>query len=53
MISVIRSFQEAAVPTVALNNGIAIPIVGYGVFQIPDSQSVPAASSTPFTPGIA
>ena len=24
--------------TVALNNGIAMPIVGYGVFQIPDSQ---------------
>lgn len=23
---------------VVLNNGIAIPIVGYGVFQIPDSQ---------------
>jgi 2,5-diketo-D-gluconate reductase A len=32
------SFQEAAVQTVALNNGIAMPIVGYGVFQIPDSQ---------------
>ena len=38
VISVIRSFQEAAVQTVVLNNGIAIPIVGYGVFQIPDSQ---------------
>ena len=24
--------------TVALNNGIAIPIVGYGVFQIQDNQ---------------
>lgn len=24
--------------TVTLNNGIAMPIVGYGVFQIPDSQ---------------
>jgi len=26
------------VQTVTLNNGIAMPIVGYGVFQIPDSQ---------------
>jgi len=27
-----------ASPTVALNNGINMPIVGYGVFQIPDAQ---------------
>lgn len=27
-----------ALPTVALNNGITMPIVGYGVFQIPDAH---------------
>jgi 2,5-diketo-D-gluconate reductase A len=35
---VIGSLQEVAVQTLVLNNGIAIPIVGYGVFQIQDSQ---------------
>jgi 2,5-diketo-D-gluconate reductase A len=30
--------QETAVYSVTLNNGIAIPILGYGVFQIPDSH---------------
>jgi predicted aldo/keto reductase-like oxidoreductase len=30
--------QETAVDSVTLNNGIAIPILGYGVFRIPDSH---------------
>jgi 2,5-diketo-D-gluconate reductase A len=35
---VLKTWQEAPVQTVALNNGIAVPILGYGVFQIQDSQ---------------
>ncbi len=33
-----RLLQELAVQTVILNNGVTMPIAGYGVFQIPDSQ---------------
>ncbi len=29
---------ENACRTVILNNGVALPIVGYGVFQIPDAK---------------
>jgi 2,5-diketo-D-gluconate reductase A len=32
---------------VTLNNGIRMPIAGFGVFQIPDPASASAASSTP------
>jgi 2,5-diketo-D-gluconate reductase A len=38
VVSVIGSLQEVAVQTAVLNNGIVIPIVGYGVFQIQDNQ---------------
>jgi diketogulonate reductase-like aldo/keto reductase len=31
--------QEAAVPTVTLNNGVRIPQLGFGVFQLPTEES--------------
>jgi 2,5-diketo-D-gluconate reductase A len=40
----------AAVPSVTLNNGVTMPLLGFGVFQIPDAdeceRSVSAALST-------
>src|SRR4029453_8796142 len=30
--------RTPAMQTVTLNNGISMPLIGYGVFQIPDSQ---------------
>jgi 2,5-diketo-D-gluconate reductase A len=31
--------QETAIPTVALNNGVEIPQLGFGVFQIPEQET--------------
>jgi 2,5-diketo-D-gluconate reductase A len=28
----------AAVPTVTLNNGVTMPLLGFGVFQVPDPE---------------
>ncbi|MFF8770324.1 aldo/keto reductase [Kitasatospora sp. NPDC015120] len=34
-----------AVPTVKLNNGVEIPQLGFGVFQVPDDQTTAAVAS--------
>ncbi|MFE4513166.1 aldo/keto reductase [Kitasatospora sp. NPDC056783] len=34
-----------SVPTVKLNNGVEIPQLGFGVFQVPDDQTTAAVSS--------
>jgi diketogulonate reductase-like aldo/keto reductase len=34
-----------AVPTVTLNNGVKIPQLGFGVFQVPDDETTAAVSS--------
>ena len=34
-----------AIPTVALNNGVAIPQIGFGVFQVPDAETEAAVSA--------
>ena len=28
----------SAIPSVTLNNGVEMPILGFGVFQIPDAE---------------
>ncbi|MER5897647.1 aldo/keto reductase [Streptomyces sp. NPDC001876] len=35
----------STVPTVTLNNGIAIPQLGFGVFQVPDDETTAAVSA--------
>jgi 2,5-diketo-D-gluconate reductase A len=35
---------SSQVPTVTLNNGVAMPIIGFGVFQIPDAETEKAVS---------
>ncbi|MFE5243595.1 MULTISPECIES: aldo/keto reductase [unclassified Streptomyces] len=35
----------STVPTVTLNNGVAIPQLGFGVFQVPDDETAAAVSS--------
>ncbi|MEW2621348.1 aldo/keto reductase [Streptomyces sp. NPDC048106] len=35
----------ASVPTVALNNGVEIPQLGFGVFQVPDDRTTAAVSA--------
>ena len=32
------------VPTVPLNNGVEMPILGFGVYQIPPEQTEPAVT---------
>ena len=34
--------MAASVPSVRLNNGVEMPQVGFGVFQVPDEEAVPA-----------
>ncbi|WP_436529653.1 aldo/keto reductase [Actinoplanes sp. HUAS TT8] len=34
-----------AIPTIELNNGIAMPQVGYGVFQIPEAETTEAVTN--------
>jgi 2,5-diketo-D-gluconate reductase A len=36
---------STAIPTVTLNNGVQMPILGFGVFQIPDEQTQPAVEA--------
>jgi 2,5-diketo-D-gluconate reductase A len=36
---------EQTVQTVTLNNGVAMPIVGFGVFQIPEDETQPAVEA--------
>ncbi|MFI6348699.1 aldo/keto reductase [Streptomyces sp. NPDC050560] len=33
-----------SVPTVTLNNGVVMPQLGFGVFQVPDDETAPAVS---------
>ncbi|MFE7547568.1 aldo/keto reductase [Streptomyces gardneri] len=41
-----RTPQEGfAVPTVTLNNGVEIPQLGFGVFQVPDDETAAAVTS--------
>ncbi|MFE7114158.1 aldo/keto reductase [Streptomyces sp. NPDC057654] len=35
----------SVIPTVALNNGVEIPQLGFGVFQVPDDETTAAVSS--------
>src|SRR3712207_4568056 len=35
---------QTAVPTLALNNGVEIPILGFGVYQIPPEETERAVS---------
>nr|WP_256095614.1 hypothetical protein [Streptomyces sp. EN23] len=32
-------------PTVTLNNGVTIPQLGFGVFQVPDEETTAAVST--------
>ena len=34
-----------AIPTVTLNNGIEMPQLGYGVFQVPDAETTDAVAA--------
>src|SRR3954447_16355515 len=34
-----KDFQLQTIPTITLNNGVAMPILGYGVFQIPAEET--------------
>jgi len=33
------------IPTITLNNGVVIPQIGFGVFQVPDAETTPAVAS--------
>ncbi|MFF4664356.1 aldo/keto reductase [Streptomyces sp. NPDC001282] len=35
----------SAIPTITLNNGVEIPQLGFGVFQVPDAETTAAVSS--------
>ncbi|GAA4983009.1 aldo/keto reductase [Kineococcus glutinatus] len=35
-----------AVPTITLNNGVTVPQLGFGVWQVPDDEAVPAVAAT-------
>lgn len=35
----------STVPTVTLNNGVTIPQLGFGVFQVPDDETTAAVSA--------
>ncbi|MEU7563457.1 aldo/keto reductase [Streptomyces eurythermus] len=36
---------HSSIPTVTLNNGVEIPQLGFGVFQVPDAETTAAVSS--------
>ena len=40
---------KATIPTVKLNNGVEMPVLGFGVFQIPADQTEQAVGAHPFT----
>ncbi|MFF2014257.1 aldo/keto reductase, partial [Streptomyces sp. NPDC058195] len=35
----------SVIPTVKLNNGVEIPQLGFGVFQVPDEETTTAVSA--------
>ncbi|GHB62195.1 oxidoreductase [Streptomyces viridiviolaceus] len=37
--------SNSSIPTVTLNNGVEIPQLGFGVFQVPDEQTTAAVAS--------
>ncbi|MFM9373674.1 aldo/keto reductase [Streptomyces sp. Da 82-17] len=37
--------SNSSIPTVTLNNGVEIPQLGFGVFQVPDEETTAAVSS--------
>ena len=38
--TVSKKFMESINNNVILNNGIKVPILGFGVFQVPDAEEV-------------
>ncbi len=36
-----------AIPTITLNNGVEMPQVGFGVFQVPNEETTAAVSAAP------
>ncbi|MEU5272914.1 aldo/keto reductase [Streptomyces hygroscopicus] len=38
--------MNASVPTVTLNNGVQIPQLGFGVFQVPDAETAAAVTAS-------
>ena len=34
-----------SIPTISLNNGVAMPRIGYGVFQVPDAETEQARAA--------
>lgn len=40
-----RYGRPPTVPTVTLNNGVTIPQLGFGVFQVPDEETTAAVST--------
>ncbi|MFD7415774.1 aldo/keto reductase [Kitasatospora purpeofusca] len=43
--STTSSANTPAIPTVTLNNGVEIPRLGFGVFQVPDEETTAAVST--------
>jgi 2,5-diketo-D-gluconate reductase A len=39
------SVEKMSVPTFTLNNGVTIPVLGYGVFQTPPDETVTAVDN--------
>ena len=37
--------EAAAIPTVTLNNGVEMPILGFGVYQIPPEETEQAVTT--------
>ncbi|MEV6183232.1 aldo/keto reductase [Streptomyces sp. NPDC052015] len=37
--------MNAAIPTITLNNGVEIPQLGFGVFQVPDAETTAAVTA--------
>ncbi|MGA7206595.1 MAG: aldo/keto reductase, partial [Specibacter sp.] len=34
-----------SIPTITLNNGVSMPTIGYGVFQVPDAETEQAVTA--------
>jgi 2,5-diketo-D-gluconate reductase A len=40
-----RSLHVSTIPNVTLNNGVEMPIVGFGVFQVPPEETEEAVAT--------
>ena len=38
-------FEKMSIPEYTLNNGVTIPVLGYGVFQTPPDETVTAVEA--------